>query len=51
MIKQDKKDADLLKEATMAHEYIAKTLWEYNLSKESTIQFSESSSDSEAMDE
>ncbi len=51
LIKQDEKDADLLREATMAHESIAKTLWEYNFSKESAIQFSESSSDSEDMEE
>ncbi len=51
LIKQDEKDANLLKEATLAHESIAKTLWEYNLAKESTIQFSESSSDSESMEE
>jgi hypothetical protein len=41
LIKQDEKDLDLLREATMAHESIAKALWEYNLSKEYTIQFSE----------
>jgi hypothetical protein len=35
----------------MAHESIAKALWKYNLSKELTIQFSESSSDSDAMEE
>jgi hypothetical protein len=51
LIKHDEKDIDLLREATMAHESIAKALWEYNLSKESTIQFSESSSDSDAMEE
>jgi hypothetical protein len=51
LIKQDKKDADLLREATIAHESIAKTLWEYNMSKESTIQFSKSSSDYEDMEE
>jgi hypothetical protein len=51
LIKQDEKDIDLLREATMAHESIAKALWEYNLSKESIIQFSDSSSDSDAMEE
>jgi hypothetical protein len=51
LIKQDEKDENLLKEATLAHESIAKTLWEYNLAKESTIQFSESSSDAESMEE
>jgi hypothetical protein len=51
LIKQDEKDLDLLREATMAHESIAKALWKYNLSKELTIQFSESSSDSDAMEE
>jgi hypothetical protein len=35
----------------MAHESIAKALWKYNLSKESTIQFSGSSSDFDAMEE
>jgi hypothetical protein len=51
LIKHDEKDIDLLREVIMAHESIAKALWEYNLSKESTIQFSESSSDSDAMEE
>jgi hypothetical protein len=51
LIKHDEKDEDLLREATMAHESIAKALWEYNLSKESIIQFSDSSSDSDAMEE
>jgi hypothetical protein len=51
LIKQDEKDEGLLREATMAHESIAKALWEYNLLKESTIQFSESSSDSDAIEE
>jgi len=35
LIKQDEKDADLLKETTLAHESITKTLWKYNLAKES----------------
>ena len=39
LIKYDEKDVDILWEATMAHESIPKALWEYNLSKESTIQF------------
>jgi hypothetical protein len=39
------------KNYTMAHESIAKALWEYNLSKESTIQFLELSCDSDAMEE
>ena len=51
LIKQNEKDADLLRESTIAHESIAKTLWQYNLSKDSTIQFSESSSDSDVMEE
>jgi predicted transcriptional regulator len=51
LVKQDEKDVDLLKEATTAHESMAKASWEYNLSKESTIQFLESSSDSNAMEE
>jgi hypothetical protein len=51
LIKQDERDVDSLREATMAHESIAKALWKYNLSKESTIQFSGSSSDFDAMEE
>jgi hypothetical protein len=51
LIKQNEKDVDLLRKATTAHESMAKALWEYHLSKESTIQFSESSSDSDAMEE
>ena len=50
LIKQNDKDVDLLRESTIAHESIAKTLWQYNLSKDSTIQFSESSSDSDVME-
>ena len=49
LIMQDEKDADLLKEATMAHEFLARSLWEFNLAKQSNIQFSESSDDSENM--
>lgn len=49
LIRQDEKDADLLREATIAHESIAKTLWAYNLNKEATIQYSESSRDSDDM--
>jgi hypothetical protein len=51
LIKQNEKDVDLLREATTAHESMAKALWKYHLSKESTIQFLESSSDSDAMEE
>jgi hypothetical protein len=51
LIKQNEKDTDLLRESTIAHESIAKTLWQYNLSKDSTIQFSESNSDSDVMEE
>jgi hypothetical protein len=51
LIKHDEKDVDLLREATMAHESIIKALWEYNLSKGSTIQFSGSSNDYDSMKE
>jgi hypothetical protein len=51
LIKQNEKDVDLLREATTAHESMAKALWKYHLSKEFTIQFLESStSDSDAME-
>jgi hypothetical protein len=51
LIKQDEKYVDLWRKATVAHESIAKTLWQYNLSKDSTIQFLESSSDYKDMEE
>ena len=51
LIKQNEKDVDLLRESTIAHEFIAKILWQYNLLNDSTIQFSESNSDSDVMEE
>ena len=44
LIRKDENNIDLLKEAIVAHECIAKTLWKYNLSKICTIEFLESSS-------
>jgi hypothetical protein len=51
LIKYDEKYEDLLREATMAHEFTTKALWQYSILNESTIQFLVSSCDFDAINE
>lgn len=48
-IRQDKKDVELLKEATMRNKSLSRTLWELYSAIQSNIQFSESRDNYENM--
>ena len=46
LLKENERAADLLREATITHEVLAKSLWHYKIWKKSNLVFTDSSFDS-----